>query len=1007
MQGLGKIAGNRAARTGGISVAALAAALAFASPAMAQTTLSSLEGHVDGAAAGTKVVATDKNTGQKITATVDEGGNYQINGLTPSTYSVSIDGKPAQETTVLLGQTAVVDFTAPGAADIVVTGRVVRAERSPVVATNITPAQIENLPQNQRNFLSFAALAPGVSVTRGGNAQVQAGATSASNVNVLLDGMSLKNPINHGGVFGQNFGLGNPFPQSAIQEYQVQTQNFGAETGQAGSAVITAITKTGGDQFHGSAFIEFQPKSFIQQPYFDKLHGVTKPEYNRKQFGGEFSGPIIPGRLTFYVAGEGTIENLPGATGQTKNVPASVAALVNTAHSFDFHQGLYFGKLTFFANDADTINLSAFIRRENNLSDIDTNAAPTHGRTILTHEDRYQLNWRHNSGDFLNVLNLSYDKATQSTPSVGTGPEYVISNSFAAGPCPADEAGCSIGDTQSFNARALLGAHFFFQGDTQKTWTVKDDATLSKGAHTIKFGGQVAAMDLSRSVNDHFNGSFYYLNPGASGSFDPSTNTPYGITINTAPTPTVNAKNTQIGLYVQDEWRPDAHLTINAGIRWDVETNQNNNKYVTPAAIATALRNYQGWKAAGINPEDYISTGNNRKAELGAIQPRLGISYDVHGDRDLVLFAGAGRYFDRSLFIDGVIEQLTNSNNVISRTFCNAPGAPSNCIAFTRDPNVARQEILAQNLLGGSVWVLNNKTPLPFSDQFDFGIRKRFGSIQTSLTFSHIRSHNIFQYVRANYFSNGWYTRRLQRDALGNVTGCTNGGNAWIMDNIPSTNYAACAATNGVLTGFSNKLNRGSSAGKATYNAIYLTLEKPFTEHSTWGFQTSFTFQLARTNDAQELNSDEFYNGTSQDVYGWDFVNGVEKWRLVQTVNYRAPWDIQLAGTLNLSSGPAFGHFDFSNAPDGACCYANMGGVYYPKSFIAYKRLDLRVAKTFKMPWGGHELTVDFQAFNVFNWLNRNYSSWGAGSGTPPPFTEDSQVGNDARSFQAGIKYRF
>ena len=48
--------------------------------------------------------------------------------------------------------------------------------------------------------------------------------------------MSFKNPINHGGVFGQNFGLGNPFPQVAVQEYQVETQNFGAETGQAGSA---------------------------------------------------------------------------------------------------------------------------------------------------------------------------------------------------------------------------------------------------------------------------------------------------------------------------------------------------------------------------------------------------------------------------------------------------------------------------------------------------------------------------------------------------------------------------------------------------------------------------------------------------------------------------------------------------------------------------------------------------------------------------------------------------
>jgi outer membrane receptor protein involved in Fe transport len=88
---------------------------------------------------------------------------------------------------------------------------------------------------------------------------------------------------------------------------------------------------------------------------------------------------------------------------------------------------------------------------------------------------------------------------------------------------------------------------------------------------------------------------------------------------------------------VQDDWTPDEHWTINAGLRWDFETNAKNEKFVTPAKIATALANYPGWKAAGIDPEDYISTGDNRKPVWKAFQPRLGVSYDVNGDRDLVL----------------------------------------------------------------------------------------------------------------------------------------------------------------------------------------------------------------------------------------------------------------------------------------------------------------------------------------------------------------------------------
>ena len=496
-----------------ISVSALALAIAMASPAQAQSDSSNVQGHVDGVRAGTQVVAVDTNTGQRAVGVVDAKGNYAIFGLRPSTYRVSIDGKGAQDATVLVGQTAVVDFTTTPQTDsgkeIVVTGRVQREVRTQSVSTNITTAQILNLPQNQRNFLSFAALAPGVALSSpSGATQVQAGGTAASNVNVLLDGMSLKNSINHGGVFGQNFGLGNPFPQIAIQEYKVETQNFGAETGQVGSALITAITKTGGAHFHGSAFIEFQPKSFIGQPYFDKQNHVPKPTYSRKQFGGELSGPIIPGRLTFYVGGEGTIEKLPATTGNVQGpFPASLLSQVNIPHNFDFKQGLYFGKLSFFANDQNTVNLSAFVRRENNLADIDGNAAPTHGRTILTHENRYQVNWKHSNGDFLNQLNMAYDKATQSTPSVGTGPEFLVSGNFAtAAPCAAafpDAASqqytscVANGGNADFGSAVQLGTNSFEQGDVQKSYTFKDDATWRRGEHTLKFGGQLAFLDLA------------------------------------------------------------------------------------------------------------------------------------------------------------------------------------------------------------------------------------------------------------------------------------------------------------------------------------------------------------------------------------------------------------------------------------------------------------------------------------------------------------------------------
>ena len=108
--------------------------------------------------------------------------------------------------------------------------------RSATVGTSVSQQQIENLPQNDRNFLNFANLAPGVTVSANvgeNNKRIQAGGVSADNVNVYIDGSSHKNRVGFNGVAGQNFSQGNPFPQSAVQEFRVETQNFKAEYEQA------------------------------------------------------------------------------------------------------------------------------------------------------------------------------------------------------------------------------------------------------------------------------------------------------------------------------------------------------------------------------------------------------------------------------------------------------------------------------------------------------------------------------------------------------------------------------------------------------------------------------------------------------------------------------------------------------------------------------------------------------------------------------------------------------
>ena len=996
-----KFDSSRSILSFGISGAALAIALTAASPALAQSTsTSAIQGHVDGAAADTTVTVTDENTGQRITVKTDANGNYLALGLRPATYQVQVNAEPPVEVVAPVGQTAIADLTtaaavtAQGGKDIVVTGTRNRTEvRSGSVVTNVSRQQIENLPQSDRNFLNFAALAPGVNVSPpGSNRQVQAGATSPDNTNVFIDGFSLKNPINHGGLSGQNFSQGNPFPQLAVQEFAVNTQNFKAEYEQAGSAIITAVTKTGGQEFHGDAFIEYQPKSFVSRPFFDRPGEANnptganpKPNYNREQYGADIGGPIIKDLLHFYFAFEGQDKTSPSTTVNFgAPVPTSIQSQYNGSYPQTFKQRLYFGKLTLFATAKDTINLTGFVRKEKNLADYGGTAVPSHGHFLNNDVKNFQFEWSHRGDHFLNELQVAYSKVDNGTPRVTSGPEINLS-----------------ANVNDFGNVAVLGANSFVQNDSQKTLSLKDNVTFFAGQHVIKAGVRASFDKYQRTEDSYSNGGYYF---NASTYTDFAGSTPYGARISVVDFRPATAKNTQLGAFLQDDWSPDEHWTFNLGLRYDYETNAKNEKFVTPANVAAALRAYPGWQAAGINPNDYISTGSNRHPFAGAFQPRLGVSYDVNGDRNLVFFAGAGRYYDRPLFIESGIETVKNYyQKVVNITFCNPGAATANqasCATLaannggTLPPgtiayNAAYKDVATLRALGistglgGDVWLLNNKTKLPYSDQFNVGVRKRFGQIQTSLTFSYVRSNNIFRFVRGNRLPNGSYTSQ---------------GDQWVEDNFP---------TQGQLAGFNGKLNIGSNDGKASYAAIYLTAEKPFVQNSRWGFTAALTIQRARTNVAQELaNNDEFYNGPRVDAYGWEYVQGVEKYRFVGTGIVRGPFDTILSGTLTLSSGPAFGNVIFKpNPPENACCYGNFGGVFFPRPFIAYKNLDLRIAKNFKLPWGTN-IEFSAAAFNVFDSVNRSYSAWGAGSGTNPTLEENGTTGL-GRSFQVGAKFRF
>src|SRR5258708_7864407 len=242
--------------------------LLFAAPAMAQMSTSVIRGHVvlgtAPAKAGAQVVATNVAAGYSAHGVTRDDGSYVLTGLPPGSYRIEVSApgfdQTTQVVTVQVGQTADIDIVVSGNAarieTITVAGDRLLETKTSEIAPYVTPRQMERLPQVTRNFLSFADLAPGVAfITQAdGSTKLQGGAQASSAVNVFIDGVSQKNYVLQGGITGQDSSRGNPFPQSAIGEYKVITQNYKAEFDQISSAAITAVTRSGTNEFHVDGF---------------------------------------------------------------------------------------------------------------------------------------------------------------------------------------------------------------------------------------------------------------------------------------------------------------------------------------------------------------------------------------------------------------------------------------------------------------------------------------------------------------------------------------------------------------------------------------------------------------------------------------------------------------------------------------------------------------------------------------------------------------------------------
>ena len=285
-----------------------------------------------------RVVVRNEGTNTTRDAETNEDGDYTVALLPPGRYRVAVESAGFRRSvfhgvSLDVDQTVRLDFALQVGA---ITEEVTVSDTPPIVQTDtstlgqvVNNRMVQELPLNERNFLSFALLAPGSQLpaqgsensTEGGALSVN-GAREQSN-NFLLDGVDNNDPY-----INQYVALPSV---DAIQQFKVQSSDYSAEFGHGGGAQVNVILKSGTNRFHGSLFEFFRNRHMDAKNYFDAPDCTANsapgtcgeiPRFDRNQFGGTFGGPLRKDKTFFFLAYEGLRRRQ--ATTREATVPSMV-----------------------------------------------------------------------------------------------------------------------------------------------------------------------------------------------------------------------------------------------------------------------------------------------------------------------------------------------------------------------------------------------------------------------------------------------------------------------------------------------------------------------------------------------------------------------------------------------------------------------------------------------------------------------------------------------------------
>ncbi|HST79059.1 MAG TPA: TonB-dependent receptor [Verrucomicrobiae bacterium] len=607
-----------------------------------------------------EVTVVSKATGATRTVTTNDAGEYRVD-LQPGFYTVKAKATgfsvaEVKDIEVLVGRTLTQNFSlTPGGVSetVEVTGAAPLVDQTKTdVSTNITPEQITDLPLIGRDIADLAYLAPGVKSadsydpTKNRYAILSVNGQGGRNVNVTVNGVDNKDNTVGGPVM--------QLPAEAVQEFQVSTQRFSAVNGRSAGAAINVITKSGSNNYHGSAFGFFREQAFnadekVPDPANNTTVSVNGP-YSRQWFGGSFGGPIKKDKLFAFFAMERQREHTslaesPAALTQLQlatSLGAQPAAIIPRP----FFENRINGRMDWTINQKHSAYFSVSTQANDSLND------QSDGTMDLT-EGNFTVN-------HLQVANLTFNSAFTPTlvNQLTLGWQYWnnLIDSNTRTPL------VTFPDAQ-FGTNTNVP-----QNSIQRKWQFKDDVSKTIGKHTFRAG-----VDY---IYTPFMGGFFEFNPtleidfGANptcilgvgqdaatagcgpSAFPQGFATPGAVSGNNVGggmsiavgDPTFIIKDAkQLGLYFQDDWKFSPRLTVNLGLRWDKDFD-----FVGNSKIANSRTFQELQTIAPLNPLAASLVAKQASDYSKGFSPRIGLAYDLSGHGNHILRAGFGMYYDNT-----------------------------------------------------------------------------------------------------------------------------------------------------------------------------------------------------------------------------------------------------------------------------------------------------------------------------------------------------------------------